>query len=375
MGRTTTHAPRTTIMKIALVHEFLNQLGGAEVVLQNFLQIWPDATVHVILYNKDKVGGEFEQFQKKVSWLNNFPGVKTHPRLFLPLMPAAIESFRFDDYDLVLSDSSSFAKGAKANGKLHICYCHTPTRFLWTEPEYLDQQQYPGILKGLGRLFLPHLKRWDFDAAQRPDFFIANSANVLDRIQRYYHRESEVIWPPVDTEFFQPVGEKQDYFFTVSRLEPYKKVGLLIQAFNELGLPLKIAGTGTHLDNLRKLAGPTIEFLGRVPREDLRQYYSQAKAFVFAAEEDAGIVFLEAQACGAPVIAYGKGGALEAVQPGVTGELFNEQTVESIKNAVRNFDEKKYNIETLRNHALQFDGKIFREKIKKFVEDKYAHRN
>lgn len=357
-------------MRIALVHEFLNQLGGAEKVLQNFLQIWPAADVHVLLYNPEKTAGEFEKYKKKVSWLNSLPGVKTHPRLFLPLMPGAVEGFRFDDYDLVISDSSSFAKGIQTD-KLHICYCHTPTRFLWTDPEYLGQQQYPGILKIFGRMLLPSLRKWDFKAAQRPDFFIANSSNVQNRIKKYYHRDSVVIWPPIDTEFYKPVGQKQDYFFTVSRLEPYKKMDLLIQAFNDLKLPLKIAGAGTYAETLKRMANPNIEFVGRVSDEELRKCYSEARAFIFAAEEDAGMVMIESQACGTPVIAYGKGGALEAVKAGETGEFFSEQSVEAIKAAVKNFDATKYNPETIRQHALQFDSKIFREKIKQFMEGKY----
>ena len=270
-------------MKIALVHEFLNQLGGAERVLENFLEIWPayakasaselDATVHVILYDKDKTLGRFEEYKKRISWLNALPGVKRHPRLFLILMPGAIEGFEFDDYDVVLSDSSSFAKGANARNKLHICYCHTPTRFLWTEPEYLDYQEYPALLKFFGHLVLPRLKRWDYQAAQKPNFFIANSSNVQHRIKNYYKRDSVVIYPPVDTDFFKPLGEKKNYFFTASRLEPYKKVEAIIEAFNRLGWPLKIAGKGTHMEKLKQISKPNIEFLGRVLDEDLRRLY------------------------------------------------------------------------------------------------------
>ncbi len=359
-------------MRIALVHEFLNQLGGAEKVLHNLLEIWPDATIHVILYDSEKTDGEFEKYQKKISLLNKFPFAKTHPRLLLPLMPQAVEDFRFADYDLVFSDSSSFAKGAKANGKLHICYCHTPTRFLWTEPEYLDYQRYPSFLKRLGKMFMPILKKWDYKAAQRPRFFIANSINVKNRIKKFYDRDSVVIHPPIDTDFFQPLGEKMDYFFTVSRLEPYKRVDLIIEAFNELGLPLKIAGTGTIMDELKAAAKPNIEFLGRVSDEELRKHYSGAKAFIFAAEEDAGIAMLEAQACGTPVIAYGKGGALEAVKPGVTGEFFMEQTSAAIIEKVKNFNTVKYESNLLRGHAIEFDKKNFQKKIKEFVEEHYT---
>lgn len=359
-------------MKIALVHEFLNQLGGAERVLNNFLEIWPEAVVHVILYDKEKTNGQFEKYQKKISWLNELPGIKKHPRLFLALMPKAIESFRFDDFDLVLSDSSSFAKGAKAAGKAHICYCHTPTRFLWSMPEYIDNQQYPQILKTIGKQYLKRLKKWDFEAAQRPDFFIANSRNTQIQIRKFYNRDSIVIPPPVDADFFHPVSQKNDYFFTASRLEPYKKVELVIEAFNQLGLPLKVAGSGTHSENLKKMAKPNVEFLGRVSDEQLRILYSEAQAFIFPAEEDAGIMILEAQACGTPVIAYGKGGALETVIEGETGLFFKEQNVESVKSSIEHYDTSMYRSEILREHALRFDKKIFQKKIKEFVEEKYA---
>lgn len=360
-------------MKIALVHEFLNQLGGAEKVLQNFLEIWPDATVHVILYDRNKTNGEFEKYQRKVSWLNSILGVKTHPRLFLAAMPTAIESFKFYDYDLVLSDSSSFAHGIKT-GKLHICYCHTPARFLWTESDYLKQQKYPEVFKWLGSKYLQRLKRWNFNAAQRPNYFIANSVNVQNRIKNFYNRDSVVIAPPVDTEFYQPTGAKQDYFFTVSRLEPYKKTDIMIEAFNTLGLPLKVAGTGTDLDRLKSIGKPNIEFLGRASDDDLRKHYSQAKAFIFAASEDAGITCVEAQACGTPVIGYRAGGALETVVEGTTGEFFDHQTVESLMEKIKNFDPAKYNSEIIRQNAEKFSKKIFQDKIKNFIEDKYAHR-
>ena len=323
-------------MKVALVHEFLNQLGGAEAILKDFLEIWPDADVHVILYNKEKTHGEFERYHKKVSWLNNMPLAQSHHRLLLPLMPGAIEGFDFSEYDLVLSDSSSFAKGIKTD-KLHICYCHTPTRFLWTDPEYIDYQKYTWVLRFLGKVFLPFLKHWDYNAAQRPNFYIANSTNVQNRIKKYYDRESVVMHPPIDTEFYRPMGGKQDYFFTVSRLEPYKRVDLIIEAFNELGWPLKIAGTGTMEKELKAQAHPNIEFVGRVSNEDLRKHYSEAKAFIFSAIEDAGMTIVEAQAAGTPVIALRAGGALETVVEGVTGEFFDKQTAGSLVEKLKNF--------------------------------------
>jgi glycosyltransferase involved in cell wall biosynthesis len=357
-------------MKIALVHEFLNQLGGAERVLENFLQIWPDATLHVLIYDADKTSGIFEAYNKKFSFLNSFPGAHGHHRWLLPLMPLAVESFDLSSYDVVISDSSSFAKGAKTN-QLHICYCHTPTRFLWTEgEEYIESQRIPFFVKAAAKLVLPMLKSWDFKASMRPDFFIANSANVQNRIKKYYNRESMVMWPPVDTDLFHPEDKKEKYFFVASRLEPYKKIELVIEAFNELGLPLKVAGSGTNSGKLRAMAKSNIEFLGRVSDEELRRRYSEAQAFIFPAEEDAGIMVLEAQACGTPVIAYGVGGGLESVVPGVTGEFFHEQNAGALKKVLKDFKAEKYSPETIRNHALEFDKKIFQRKIREFVEEK-----
>jgi glycosyltransferase involved in cell wall biosynthesis len=365
---------RGDCVKIALVHEFLNQLGGAERVLQNFLEIWPDATVHVIFYDLKKTQGVFDQEKKVTSYLNSWPFVHSHPRLFLSMMPKAIESFRFDDYDLVLSDSSSFAKGVVTD-KLHICYCHTPTRFLWTDDDYLKNQRYPALFKWLGEMILPRIRQWDYLAAQRPNFYISNSVNVQLRIKKYYKRDSVIIPPPVDTEFFKPVGHKQDYCLFASRLEPYKKADLVIEAFNQLGLKLKVVGDGTIADLLKKNAKSNIEFLGRVSDEKLRELYSGAAAYIFPAEEDAGITILEAQACGTPVLAYGAGGALETVVSGITGEFFKQQSVEAIKQAVQNFDAKKYDANAIRKHAEQYDKKVFQKKIKEFVEEKYANRN
>ncbi|HEV8601037.1 MAG TPA: glycosyltransferase [Patescibacteria group bacterium] len=357
-------------MRIALIHEFLTQLGGAERVLENFLEIWPDAKVHVLVYDSKKTQGIFDKADKKISFLDKLPFIHKHTRLFLPLMPLATEKFDLSGYDLVISDSSSFAKGVKAKN-LHICYCHAPTRYLWTAHDYLDSQPYPKLFKFFGRLFLKRLRKWDLKAASRPNFFIANSVNIQKQIRKYYNRDAVVIPPPVDTQTFRPEGQKQNYFFAASRLEPYKKIELVIEAFNRSGAELKIAGSGTASAKLRKLANSNIEFLGRISDDELRLRYGEAKAFIFPAEEDAGIMPLEAQACGTPVIAYRAGGALETIIEGVTGEFFDQQNSESLLDAIKKFDEKKYDPKRIREHAQAFDKKIFQTKIKQFVQGKY----
>jgi len=359
-------------MRIALVHEFLTQFGGAERVLLELLAIWPDATVHVLVHKPDGVNHAFDGYRLNTSFVDRLPMARSSHKWYLALMPLAVESFDLAGYDVVLSDSSSFAKGANAKG-LHVCYCHTPTRFLWTEGDsYLAATGYPWLVRLLARPILAFIKSWDHMAAQKPDFIIANSRNVQDRIKKYYGRDSEVIPPPVDAEFFRPTAAKGDYFLAASRLEPYKRVDLVIEAFNQLGWPLKVAGTGTALGKLKSMAKPNVVFLGKVPDEQLRDLYSGAQAYIFPAEEDAGIMVLEAQACGTPVIVYGSGGSLETVVPGVTGKFFDHQDVPSLVQALNGFNHANYDPAAIRKHAEGYDKQIFRQKIKTFVEGKLA---
>lgn len=359
--------------KIALVHEFITQYGGAERVLQEFLNIFSDAPVHTLVYNGPKTNNIFAFYKKKLSFLRFIPFATDFHRWFLPLMPLATEHFDFTGYDIVIADSSSFAKGVKVpKGTMLVCYCHTPTRYLWLESKaYVDSLHYPKFIKALIPPMFKWLRIWDKKAAARPDFYIANSVNVQNRIKEIYNRDSVVVYPPIDTELFHPLGHKENYFFAASRLEPYKKIEIVVQAFNDLGLPLKIAGSGTASGKLRKMAKPNIEFLGRISDEELRRRYSEAKAYIFPANEDAGIMPLEAMACGTPVIAYGVGGSLETVIEGKTGTLFREQTPEAIKEKVRNFDPNVYNPQQIRAHAEAFDKKVFTEKIKGLINGWY----
>ena len=362
-------------MKIALAHDVLNQLGGAERVLDSFLEVWPDATLHTVFYDEQKTEGRYRNFAKKLSFLNSVPFSRKHPRLFVAVLPFAFGRFSFEGFDAVLSDSSAFAKGVRAGNRLHVCYCHTPTRFLWLEPGYLDSQGYPSFLKSLGKMIFPYLKRWDYAAAQRPNYMIANSRNVQARIKKIYNRDSDVIYPPVDCGFYKPVGEKKEYFLAAGRIEPYKRMDIVVEAFNELGWPLKVAGTGTGLEKLKSKAKPNIEFVGRVTDEELRRLYSEAKAFVFPGNEDAGIMPLEAAACGTPAIAYGAGGALETVVKGITGEFFDRQTKESLLAALRAFNPSAYDAGKIREQAMKFDKKNFQKRIRDYMEEKLKERN
>jgi len=360
--------------KIAIVHDWLTNYAGAEQVVSAFLEIFPEAPVFTSLYKPDKLPGVFRKRKVYASYLQKFSFLK-HQLLF-PFMGRAFEQFDLSGFDIVLTSSHASSKGVITKPEtLHICYCHTPTRYLWSHyHEYLDQMEF-GILNPIIRWRMPKiahkLRLWDRVAADRVDLWIANSRNTASRIEKYYRAKSTVIYPPVNTGLYRPVEEVKDFYLVCSRLIPYKKVDLVIEAFNKLKLPLKIIGTGSIESNLKKMAGPNIEFLGRISDDDLKKYYAQAKALVFPAEEDFGLTPVESMAGGRPVIAYNKGGAKETVIPDITGIFFDEQNKESIIKAIQKFQKTKFEPTTIRNHAEQFDIKIFKEKVKKFVYENY----
>lgn len=365
-------------MKVALVHDFFTQWGGGERVLKYFGEIWPDAPIYLVSYDK-KLTDEFLPGRKIIpSYMQKLPGM---PKAFkyysilsyLPFMPKPIESFDMTGFDVVLSDSSAFAKGVITNKPTsHVCYLHTPTRYLTSDAEeYVNNAPIP--LPFIGRPFvrmvLWFMKRWDLKASRRPDYLICNSEYIAERTRKYYHREPDmVLWPPVDTQKFKISNEIGDYWLILARAEPYKRTDLAILAANKLGFKLKVVGGGTKMEMLKKIAGPTVEFLGRVSDEDLADLYSHAIGFIHPPKEDAGMTVLESEASGRPVIAYGEGGALESVIPGVTGEFFAEQTVESLVEVLKNFNVSKYDPAKIRAHAMKFDKEIFKQKIKEVVE-------
>ncbi|MBU1102800.1 glycosyltransferase [Patescibacteria group bacterium] len=355
-------------MRVALVHDYLNQYGGAERVLEAFCEIWPEAPIFTLIYDERRTGGAFAGRKIKTSFLQKVPLVKKHHRPFLMLMPLAIEQFDLSKYDLVISDSASFAKGVITRPKtLHICYCHTPTRYVWDDShKYIEEFNYPALVKKIIPPFLNYLRLWDEAASSRPDKYLANSHFVASRIRKYYQQEATVIHPPVKTSFFY-IGQPQDYFLVVARFLPYKKIDLAIRAFNELGWPLKIIGDGPEKKRLQKIAGSNIEFVGLVNEDLLKDYYARCCAFIFAQEEDFGISAVEAMGAGRPVIAYQSGGALEIIKDGETGIFFKEQTVDSLVSALKKFRDQEFNPEVIRQHALQFDKEIFKNKIKEFV--------
>ncbi|MCS7464259.1 glycosyltransferase [Paenibacillus doosanensis] len=357
-------------MKIALVHDYLNQYGGAERVLECFMDMFPDAPVYTIISDLDRMPRRFKQANIINSFVQNVPFSKKHYKKMLSLLPHAVESFDLRSYDVILSSSSAFAKGIITNpSQIHICYCHTPMRYVWDlYHQYLAEIHNP-IYKNVLPFILHKIRNWDYVNSQRVDYYIANSENVSRRIRKYYNLPSEVIHPPVAFDRFGAPTESGDYFLIVSRLIPYKRIDLVIEAFNRLQLPLVIIGDGYDRSRLQKLAGPTVQLLGYQSDEVISQYYAGCKAFILAGEEDFGITPLEAQANGKPVIAYGKGGALETVAEGTSGVFFREPSADSLIQSLKHFNTLSFDSQIIRQHADQFNETRFKNQISSFIDN------
>jgi glycosyltransferase involved in cell wall biosynthesis len=357
-------------MKVALVHDHLNQNGGAERVLEALQAIWPDAPTYTLIYDKKTMSATFGHKKIITSFLQNIPFASSKLRWFLPLMPTATESYDLSEFDVVISSSSAFAKGIiPPTYGLHICYCHTPTRYLWTDAHsYIQELRAPFFIKKLLPFIQTKLRLWDRESANRVDYFIANSETVRHRIKRFYNRESLVINPPVDVHKFRLSDNSKRYFLTGGRLVSYKRYDLVIKAFNKIGKPLKIFGSGPMEKALRNMAGPNIEFLGRVSDEKRAELFENSIAFIHPQEEDFGITPIEAMSAGRPVIAFRKGGAVETIIDGKTGLFFDKQDVSELCDLLLRFDSSKFDADLIRKHAEQYSTHIFREKIINFVE-------
>ncbi|HYE59751.1 MAG TPA: glycosyltransferase, partial [Candidatus Kapabacteria bacterium] len=326
-------------MRIALVHDYLSQDGGAERVLKAFHEIWPDAPIFVLFHDTDKIPG-FENADIRESFLAKLPFGRKKYQWFLPWMPFATERHNLHQFDVVISNTSAFAKGVLTRpDTLHISYCHTPTRYLWTDThEYIAELKYNRLIKSLLPRLIYRLRLWDKMSVDRVDHFIANSDTVRHRIQKYYRRESDIIYPPVDTHLFSVHPTVGDYFVSGGRLVPYKRFDLLIHVFNRLGWPLKIFGTGPEMERLKAVAKPNIHFVGRVTDTEKAKLLAEAKAFLHPQVEDLGITPIESMASGRPVIAYGVGGVTETVIPGKTGILFHKQDWETLLDTLLHFN-------------------------------------
>ncbi len=365
-------------MKVAIVHDYLNQMGGAERVVMALHEIFPEAPVFTSIYDPERVDAAFHKMDIRTSFMQKLPLVTKHHQPYLPFYPFAMEHLDVRGFDLVISSSSAFGKGVITRPEtMHICYCHTPMRWCWNYDEYVEREQLGKVARKVLPAVISGLRVWDQTSAMRVDHFIANSPVVAERIRKYYRREAEVIPPPVEGHrfAFDPKTQPEDYFLVLSRLIPYKRIDLAIEVCTRLSLPLIVIGGGRDLERLKKLAGPTIRFMGRLSDEDVLHYYAHCRAFLFPGEEDFGITPLEAQASGRPVIAYGAGGALSSVIDGVTGCFFHEQTVDSLAEVLANFDEREFDPQTIRDHAMEFDLPRFKQRILDFVEAKLAERS
>jgi len=364
-------------LKVAIVCSWLNQYGGAERVLEVVHGMYPEAPIYTSIYWPEALPECYRSWDIRPSFLNRWPLVKRHHQPFLPFYPFAFEYLDLRGYDLVISVTSAFAHGIITPPEtLHICYCLTPTRFLWDYANYVQREGLGPLARRVLPLVITGLRLWDQQAARRVDHFVAISRAVQARIRKHYRRESEVIYPPVNVQGFELSQDRGGYFLSLGRLVPYKRVDLVVGAFNQLGLPLHIVGDGRDRPALEAMAKPNISFLGRLSEAKLREEYAHCRAFVFPGEEDFGSTPVEAQAAGRPVIAYAGGGALDTVVEGRTGIFFREKTPESLAEAVSRFERQRFDPEAIRRNALRFNAERFKKQLSKYVTAQVAaHRS
>ena len=367
-------------LRIALVHDFLVDFGGAERVLEVLCEIYPEAPIYTLLYDAQKMRGRFQNKEIHTSFLQKFPKfLRNRKKWLLPFMPVAPEIFDLRDFDLVLSSSGAWSKGIVTRlNTIHISYVHSPMRFVWdASDEYLGQQKRGGFFNFFTRLILNYIRVWDKVAADRPDFMIANSKYTQKRIQKYYGRESMVIYPPVEVKSqikgsstSKEVELPRDYFLVVSRLSPYKKVDAIVEAFNKLGLPLVVIGDGQQEKYLRSIAAENVKILGHLSDSEVGKYYANARAFVFAGVDDFGITPVEAMAYGVPVLAIRAGGVLEIVKESETGEFFDAATPEVIADGIRRLieNEKNYDKNAIIARAGEFSKERFIREMEEYMD-------
>lgn len=369
-------------LKVAIVHDFLDTYGGAERVLGMICEMFPKAPIYTLLYDEEKMRGKFEDREIRVSFLQSLPRfLKKRKKYLLPLMPTVPETFDLRDFDLVISSSGAWSKGIVTRlNTIHVAYLHSPMRFVWDYKDkyFEDSKNKIGICK---RLFLTYLRIWDFEAAQRPDVLVANSNFTKGRINKYYRREAEIVYPgldifPQDKESNDNFKEK-NYFLFASRLSPYKKAELVVEVFNKMGLPLIIIGEGEEQEKIKKIAKENIKVIGWQSDEELKGYYKNCRAFIFPAVDDFGLTTIEAMSYGKPVIAIRDGGAKEIIKEGISGEFFDAQTIEVLADGVRRFlgNENKYQPDIIRKEAEKFSKENFKRNFSKIVEEEVNKSN
>lgn len=361
-------------MNVALVHDHLAQDGGAERVVRVFQKMFPQAPLFTLIYNADRAHPDFRGTDIRPSFLQRLPFAQRLYQWYLPLMPTAVERFDLRGYDLVLSSSASFAKGVITDPQtLHLCYLHSPTRYLWNDTiSYVNELRYARPLRSIAPLYLSRIRVWDRVAADRVDDYVVNSRLVRQRLWKYYHRTGTIIHPPVNVERFTVADRPGTYYVTGGRLVPYKRFDLAVEAFNHLKLPLKIYGDGPARKQLQAMAKPNIEFVGRVPDRELNELYRGAIAFINPQEEDFGITIVEAMATGRPVIAFAAGGALESVKPGQTGVFFTHQDWEALADSVVRFKPESYQPSTIRAWAETFGVPAFERRMRAHIDQAMA---
>ena len=362
-------------MRVAIAHDYLNQYGGAERVLEALHALFPDAPVYTSIYDPAAMPPAYRAWDIRTSWMQQLPGWRRHFRKYFLLYPSAFESFDLSGYDLIISSSSAYAKGViPAPHARHICYCHTPMRFAWRTDDYVRREGFGQLQRAVLPVALSYVRLWDISTAPRIDGFIANSRAVAARIKRYYGRDALVIPPPVELAPFRP-WVPSNFYLAGGRLIPYKRLDLVVRAFTALGLPLKIFGDGRDREDLQQLAGPNIEFLGQISDTQRQDLFAGCRAFIFPGEEDFGITPLEAMAAGRPVVAYGAGGALDTVIDGVTGRFFYEQSAAAVAVAVAQACNDRYDPEVIRQHAEGFSRAVFLTRMREAIEHAIAQRH
>lgn len=357
-------------MKVAIIHYWLVGMRGGEKVLDALCDLYPDADVFTHVYRPDRISATIRGHRVRTTFIDRLPFSHRMYQKYLPLMPLALEQIDLSAYDLVISSESGPAKGVLTRpDTLHVCYCHTPMRYVWSG--YHDYLSSAGpLIRPLMPYAIHRLRQWDLAAAARVDHFIANSTTVAQRIWRVYRREATVIHPPVDVARFATDAPPGDYYLFVSQLVPYKRADIAIEAFNRMGKPLVVVGEGEEYKRLKQLAGPTVRLAGHCSSAELARHYAECRALVFTANEDFGIVPVEAMASGRPVLALRRGGATETVKEGVTGLFFDEQTPDALIDAVRRFEEQesRFHAAIIQDHARRFDESVFKARLQDTVD-------
>ncbi|HKB68253.1 MAG TPA: glycosyltransferase [Pyrinomonadaceae bacterium] len=354
--------------KIALVHDYFIQMGGAERVAAAMHDSFPTAPIYTTVALPHRLPKELRGADIRTSAMQLLPGIEQRFRQYFMLYPFAVEHFDLSEFDLIFSSSSGYAKGVRRRSNaIHVCYCHTPMRWAWRYEDYVARENFGRVTRSLLPLSLWGLRKWDLRAAQQPNFYIANSRLVAKRIKEIYGREAFVIPPPIEVDRFQMSSVVDDYYLVLSRLVPYKRIDLAIEACNRLGRRLVIIGDGPDRARLEKLAGPQTQFLGRQSDSQVNHYASRCRALLFTGEEDFGMVPLEVNAAGRPVIAFRGGGAMETVVDGITGVFFNQPTSASLEGAMEDFESRRWHQQSLRKHAEKFDRSVFTFRILQFL--------